>query len=303
MKYSFAGHETFPFRYAWLPKGVAAVNTNSQIFLQEDAMVTLGVGKNMVRSIKHWCEATGLIASSDRKNFSVTPIGQGLFGNNDLVTAWDPYLENPATLWLLHWQLCKRADLASTWYLAFSRYRKEQFHKEDLITWLRDDITKNTKIAESSLKRDVDVFIRTYTPSKVKNGKLLEDSFDSPLVELGLMQEIGRNTFEFVRGVKSSLGEGIFLAALIEYVKRTRGQQNTVSFEHIAYGDGSPGSVFKLSENALAERLENIPAVLGVSFNDSAGRRQLFIQKELPETIDVLSSYYTRVNSKQIHTS
>ena len=58
---SFSGHETFPFRYTWLKKGVDAVRENLTIFADDSATITLGVGKNMVRSIHHWCQAAGLI--------------------------------------------------------------------------------------------------------------------------------------------------------------------------------------------------------------------------------------------------
>ena len=58
---SFSGHQTFPFRYTWLKKGVDAVTENPKIFSSENASVTLGVGKNMVNSIRHWCSVAGFI--------------------------------------------------------------------------------------------------------------------------------------------------------------------------------------------------------------------------------------------------
>ena len=57
----FSGHETFPFRYPWLKKGFDAVSADGEVFQREDAITTLGVGKNMVRSIRHWCLAAGVI--------------------------------------------------------------------------------------------------------------------------------------------------------------------------------------------------------------------------------------------------
>ena len=57
----FSGHETFPFRYPWLKKGFDAVRGNGEVFQREDAITTLGVGKNMVRAIRHWCLAAGVI--------------------------------------------------------------------------------------------------------------------------------------------------------------------------------------------------------------------------------------------------
>jgi len=41
----FARHETFYPRYGWLKKGFEAVHANSNIFLEEDAHIQLGVGK------------------------------------------------------------------------------------------------------------------------------------------------------------------------------------------------------------------------------------------------------------------
>ncbi|MGB3507947.1 MAG: DUF4007 family protein [Microcoleaceae cyanobacterium] len=51
----FARHETFHQRFGWLKKGFDAAQNNPEVFLKEDATVHLGVGKNMVRSIRYWC--------------------------------------------------------------------------------------------------------------------------------------------------------------------------------------------------------------------------------------------------------
>lgn len=65
-QHSFSGHETFPFRYPWLKKGYDAVCQDGDVFSRDDAITTLGVGKNMVRSIRYWCLAAGII-DEDRK--------------------------------------------------------------------------------------------------------------------------------------------------------------------------------------------------------------------------------------------
>ena len=57
----FARHETFHPRWGWLKKGFEAVSQESTIFLAEDAPVKLGVGKNMVRSLRYWCSAFKII--------------------------------------------------------------------------------------------------------------------------------------------------------------------------------------------------------------------------------------------------
>ncbi len=58
----FVGHETFTLRYGWLKKAVDAVQEDPGIFQRDDALVILGVGKNRVRSIRHWGLVTGVLS-------------------------------------------------------------------------------------------------------------------------------------------------------------------------------------------------------------------------------------------------
>jgi hypothetical protein len=53
----FARHETFAVRSGWLKKGFDAASDDEAIFLDDDAPLRLGVGKNMVRAIRYWCHA------------------------------------------------------------------------------------------------------------------------------------------------------------------------------------------------------------------------------------------------------
>ena len=93
---SFSGHQTFPFRYTWLKKGVDAVIDDPTIFSSEYASVTLGVGKNMVDSIRHWCRVAGLITTDGHQHggFIPTTLGDTIFNDkND----FDLYSDHPAT--------------------------------------------------------------------------------------------------------------------------------------------------------------------------------------------------------------
>ena len=84
---SFSGHQTFPFRYTWLKKGVDAVTEDSTIFSSEDAFVTLGVGKNMVSSIRHWCTVARLIKTDpdQRRRLVPTDFGKAIFNEKKRV--------------------------------------------------------------------------------------------------------------------------------------------------------------------------------------------------------------------------
>lgn len=255
-------------------------------------MIYLGVGKNMVASIRYWAQAFGLIAQAARGALDEpTPLGKNLLGE----PGWDPYLEDPGTLWLLHWQLASRPAKTSTWFLAFSQWGRDTFTRAELTEWLLALIEplKHVRATPGSMKRDVDVFIRTYLPSAQRPGKLAEDSFDSPLVELGLLQALGRDTYRFAKGPQPTLPDAILTYALLDYWQQHGLEQQTLGFETLLHGRGSPGSVFKLTENALAERLEQLPAATGLRFDDTAGMRQLLrTTPQLTEPFAVLAAYY-----------
>ena len=122
---SFSGHQTFPFRYTWLKKGFDAVAKDQTVFSSENASVTLGVGKNMVSSIRHWCIVAELIRTDtyQRGRLVPTPLGEAIFDNN----GFDPYLDDPATLWLIHWKIATNINQATSWYWAFNVFRENQF--------------------------------------------------------------------------------------------------------------------------------------------------------------------------------
>ena len=171
---SFSGHETFPFRYTWLKKGVDAVRENSTIFADDSATVTLGVGKNMVRSIQHWCQVSRLIENdamglNQRRRFVPTQFGNSIFADD----GFDPYLEDMATLWLIHWQLTTNTNRATTWYWAFSIFGQNEFGRDTFIAELINWAERNTRnrISENSIKRDIDCFLRTYVPSRLTKNR------------------------------------------------------------------------------------------------------------------------------------
>ena len=98
--YRFTGHETFPCRYPWLPKAIAVLEKKSDLFRDiDEAIVVLGVGKQMARAIRFWVEAAKVVEKKGTGDFEVNLLGQKLLGKD----GYDPYLENLQTLWLIHW--------------------------------------------------------------------------------------------------------------------------------------------------------------------------------------------------------
>src|SRR5215472_7848831 len=130
VQHSFSGHESFPFRYPWLKKGFDAVREDGDVFLRDDAVTTLGVGKNMVRSIRHWCLAAKVLEEAAGGDAALQPsaLGRLLLADDGL----DPYLEDPSTLWLLHWQIASSRFRAATWFWTLSHFHEPEFTREAL---------------------------------------------------------------------------------------------------------------------------------------------------------------------------
>lgn len=286
---SFSGHETFRFRYTWLPKAVQQFNLDGEIFNRDDAFVRLGVGKNMVRSMRHWSQSMGLMERNGTGG--LTTLGKSLF----LEDGWDPYLEDIGTLWLLHWQLVSTLSRATTWHFSFTRWGRERFTREQLSDWLFELAEKaGDRTSRETIKRDVDVFVLTYVASETSSTVTMEETFDCPLVELGLIREVDTRTYEFVRGDQPTLPDEMFVFALTQHWNRVAPERKTLEVSSLFHGPGSLGGAFKLSENALIERLVNLPQWCGMSYDETAGLKQLLKIGDLSDPVEALGRYYKR---------
>lgn len=279
----FSGHETFPLRQLWLRKAYLAVAATAgdpiaakQLFNDEAAIRRFGVGKNMVAAIRHWALATDVIVESSGGVPEPGSIGNFLFGPQ----AADPFLERPATAWLVHWFLAGKASRSTTWYWIFNRVTSQTFDRAAVVAGIEQlAVQKQSRASETTLKRDVEVCIRCYLSRQ--DGREADDAAEPLLADLGLLSEGPAGTFQFRRGAQTTLPDGVFAYALFDFWKRweeaTGGAQGTLSFEAIAHDFGSPGRVFKLDENSVAERLMNLEALTDgkVRWMDTAGVRQI----------------------------
>jgi len=292
-KYRFSGHQTFVFRHGWLEKGVRAVAECPTVFSAEDALVRLGVGKNMVESIKHWCLVTQMIEEyrdGGSQAFRVSSIGR------KLLLDWDPFLEDDASLWLIHWLLATNPRMGTTWQLLFGEFFRPDFSKRELVEYLMAFAAKRSlKVQESSVARDVDCFVRTYaSANSVSKETLAEDTFDCPLLVLSLIQPCpDGEIYRFAIGPKPSLPSVVVAYALNECYDRIRGGGNTLSIQECLYGPDSPGQVFKLDENSLIEHIEEIEAATrkDVLLDETAGLKQVYRRRPL-DTHQLLDRYY-----------
>jgi hypothetical protein len=294
----FSGHETFPFRYQWLPKAIKEASRNGCIFSDPDAVVTLGVGKNMVKSIRHWSLAAGILeedpAGAKAGALRPTTIANSWLGAE---SAWDPYMEDPITAWWLHWRLTSTPERTpSTSWFVFHHAPSAEFTKDELLSWLKSwcgRVGWRTP-SEGTLKRDIDVFLRTYVPQRPSKRVPIEDTLDCPLVDLGLIHALSsRSAYILNRSRTEGLPDELFAYALCDYLDRIEHKASTIRLESIALAPGSPGRSFLLSETGLIERLERLSAITSgaMVFDDTAGLRQVLIRDRIePEVL--IESYF-----------
>jgi len=296
----FGGHEKFVFRQGWLKKGIDLVETDPTIFTRTDALVQLGVGKNMVRSIRHWCLATGVLESSSgghRSALQATILGRKLFANN----GWDPYLEDPGTLWLLHWQLVSDLYYGFLWHILFTRVVEREFTRQHLTEVIGRQLERQgIQARPGTVEREVDVCLRTYVSGRMKSAADSEDSLDCPLAELGIIRPTREERlYSFAIGPKPLLPTQIFGYALLHFLAQIAQHRRTVAVDESIYKPGSPGQAFKLDEDSVVAYLESLEELTSgdIRLNETAGLKQIYLytwplDNVSDYALNLLQSYY-----------
>ncbi len=294
----FARHETFHPRFGWLKKGFDKAAEFPNLFLREDASTILGVGKNMVKAIKYWCIAFKVleVVKENKSERSIVPteFGKDLLSND----GWDPYLEDPASLWLLHWNLLKEPCYATAWFYMFNILNKNSFIIEDVKNGLiefKDNLFLSNSISESSVMKDITCILRMYKENNTDDKGFYEDSINSPFTELSLLHNYSDSRhFVFNNESKNNLPPHILVSTCFDYIEAINESAKTMSISRLAYDTGSPGLCFKLSENNLIDSIENVVKYYNeINLFDNAGSIQLSFEGE-PKAISkkLLNNYY-----------
>jgi hypothetical protein len=279
----FSGHETFPLRQMWLKKAFDQVDASGRVpkaaFTDEDAIASFGVGKNMVSSIRHWAMACDILRDTceDSNFFEVSPVANEILRDGGL----DPYAENPSTAWHAHWLLAGKGARSTTWQWLFNHVTSPTFTRQELEAPLENFARKldpKKRISSSTLSRDLETCLRSYAPRFA--GGSPEDFAEPLLGELGLLQEVHKGQYAFRRGPKATLHDGLFAYALLDFWESSAQGLSSMAFEAISYGEGSPGRVFKLDEDSVAERLMALSDLTDgyMVWTDTAGLRQIHKQ-------------------------
>ncbi|MDA3844921.1 MAG: DUF4007 family protein [Vallitaleaceae bacterium] len=253
----FRGHETFYIRKGWLTKGLKRVNEFPNIFSDKDKnqMDEFGIGSNMVKALRYWMIATGLTTEQFDKKIKVqlpTILGE-------LVNRYDRYLEEIGTLYLVHYELAKNEDMATSWYHFFNGFNLTQFNKEDFVddikTYLSD---QGEKVADRSLDDDFSCIINTYvSKSVISPGRIdPENLLDCPLGELKLISSVDSKKRIYKKNIVpvGSIPEFVFLAIIMDQKK----DSDEIKIESLLKDKNNVGKVFNLDATTLMQYLEQL---------------------------------------------
>ena len=149
------GHEKFVLREGWLTKGIRGVSEDAHLFSGNDGADKLGVGTNMVKSIRYWMQAFDLINTDSKNGITLNPFGEMILQN-------DLYLEDDFTLWLLHSRIAKNEEKATTWFVFFNKVDAEEFTKEEIFDPIKREllVIADKDFPDKSLSDDIDVLLR-----------------------------------------------------------------------------------------------------------------------------------------------
>lgn len=281
----FSGHETFQCRHLWLKKGYDFVKLG-RAFKDEDAVVELGVGKNMVTSIRYWMRAFDLLGASD----ALTDFAKKLFDED----GFDPYLEDDASLWLLHYQLVRKG-FATTYSLIFNELRKErmEFSKDNFTKFMewKSKTDLPFQFNKNTLEGDFEVFAKLYLGTDT-GGRDKEEIVSGIFPELRLVRTINRpkqpTLYHIETNEKEDLPNQILLFALLSDPNIGM----SVSLDSLERDYNSVGSIFAINRSGLVSKIQSLCSDYPfLVYKDDAGIRELqFKRKE--DAYNILNDYY-----------
>ena len=254
----FSGHESFAVRYGWLPKVYDAVVRDPELFADDErAILTLGLGKNMVRSVRFWGEAFGVTRTEGRV-VRPTKFGRRLL-DPDLGT--DPYLEDTSSLWRLHWQVTAHGGLGA-WTAALLTVTDVEVTRRRLLDMIvASSAATRGGINAGTAAAHLDILVKTYDAASDRGAAVLEDTLGSPFQELDLLRTTvsgGVPTIRLNRGRKGGLDCRAVAFALADHWRAVAPNSLALTMRSIMLDRLSPGSAFRLDEATMHGLLEEI---------------------------------------------
>lgn len=280
IKFKLQGHEKFVLREGWINKGLNAVVENPMVFRGKEGPDVFGIGNNMVKSLRYWMRALGLITENQNEGASLTSLGK-------LILDKDPYLEDNFTLWILHSFIAKNIEEATSWYMFFNRCDVEDMEKDQIEQILLREITKYTTgftFSEKSVKSDLDVLLNMY--GKTKQAVDPEDKSISPFAQLNLVKNL-EGRYSKNHPDYRNISEWNILYELAIMFKDV----NVISIEEAVDGEDGFSKIYQITSVVANDFLDKLDALGYIRVDRTAGLDMIYKLKEFSDE-SVMQEYY-----------
>lgn len=294
MAMRFRAHDTFFIRKGWLSKGMKHIVEKPGLFVdkEENPMDVLGIGSNMVKSLRYWLQTVGLTEEpkSGKRVQRLTSFGKAVFGN-------DCYIEELGTLYLIHYKLATNKEDATAWYHFFNVFSMSEFTREDYVREIQKyiRIEDEPEVALRSLNDDFNCIVSTYLPRHKTSSKRIspENNIDCPLGEMGLIDLLNKDkkTYKKTTPPVSSLDPWVVYAVIMDNANG----RIEIGLNELLTSECNIGKVFNLDAIAMIDTLHNIERLGLLKIIRTAGLDIVHINKSM-SFIDCVEEYYKNID-------
>lgn len=280
VKMKLQGHEKFALREGWLNKGIIMIRRDPTAFQGKNGPDIFGIGSNMVKSLRYWLKAFGLVEERGNNGTYLSEIGELILDN-------DPYFEDPFTLWILHSHIAQNIEEATSWYMFFNRAGIEDLDKDQIEAILLREVTKyanGMSFSEKSVRNDLDVLLNMYSKEKTITDP--EEKNQSPFAQLNLVKNVG-GRYSKNHPDSRTISEWVVLFELSHILEG----KDFVSIEETIDGEKGLAKIYQLTTIAANELLDRIEALDFIRINRTAGLDVIYKNGEL-EAGKIVADYY-----------
>lgn len=261
----FKKNESFYIRDGWFEKALNAVKINENVFSKNNGSQLLGIGSNMVKSLKYWLQAANIITVCGSKT-TLTKLGE-------MIYKFDRYFENDFTWYLVHYNLCSNKFDCPIFYAFFNspikKITKSQLNEYMLNAFPSNDV----KVKSEYIEDDLNVFLRSYINGQTVDNP--EDNYACPLSNLKLIEKYEQS----VEKERPSFAK--LSSLLIYYALTCVYNYNSFIIEDSFEKNNSPFLVFNLDKSSYLQYLENLQRNGFLTINKTAGLNTVYFEKRL----------------------
>ncbi|MBS7200427.1 DUF4007 family protein [butyrate-producing bacterium] len=286
-KYRLKGHESFILRDGWLTKGIQAVEKDNGVFSKNSGADALGVGTNMAKAIRYWMRTAGVTRDVPQKGVQLTEIGK-------TIAKYDPYIEDPFTLWILHCKIAGNFEQATAWNVFFNKMDlTSAFTRDDMFKMEQELILEETgeeEVSERSLRDDCTAILSMYS-EKGDQGDDPEDKRISPFEELGLISRVAKGKYVKTRPIMNKLDPLVILFLIMEELNANGSMQ----IDYTTDGYNMPGKLLNLNRIIVNDFLDTLQMKKFIIVNRTAGLDIIYPDQSKELTpVDLLTMHYER---------